>query len=428
MIKTLRIRFIITVMVLVLVIISVLIGAINIINYKRVTDNADDILQILSYNDGIFAPDFKPVPEKPSEESSSSTEASGDDVSSEESSTEEDKIPPTPDHITIETPFETRYFSVKFSKLGAVANTEHIASISEPNAISMATEVLKGGDENGYYNSYRYMVIKEKSLVIFIDWTRQLETASNFLFASILTAICVVIVILGITLLLSARAVAPIAEGYERQRRFIADASHELKTPLTIISANNELIEMTQGETEYSASISKQVVRMTNMVKNLSSLASINDASKHSKDDTFSLSAVCKELCELFEPVLTRGSRTFKHSIDSGIDFYGDESLIRLLISNLLENAGKYAISHTELSLSIVGKRAQLIVSNDATSVENGSLKRCFERFYRSDEARASGIEGSGIGLCVAEEIVTLHGGQISAYGIDNTFNIKVIL
>ena len=210
MIKTLRIRFIITTMILVLVILTALIGAINVINFKRITDNADDILEILSYNDGIFAPDFKPSPEgsKPNEENSS--EASDDDEvtdseqeSSEAEDEEEEEIPPTPDHITIETPFETRYFSVKFSSLTPEADITHIATYDEPQAIAMAAEVLAGHDTKGYYGSYRFLVIREKSLVIFIDWTRQMETASNFLFASVLTALCVLVITFGIVLFLS---------------------------------------------------------------------------------------------------------------------------------------------------------------------------------------------------------------------------------
>ena len=436
MIKKLRIRFVIITMIIVMIILTTLMSVINVINFKRTTDNADDILQILSYNDGVFAPDFKPIPQKPSkpkdEESSSASSSDDEGTSSDDESVSdeesEEELLPTPDHITIETPFETRYFSVKFSGSDAIADTTHISTFTEAEAIEIAKSVLTRGVEKGYYESYRFIIDEEKSIVIFIDWTRQLETVGNFRSISILSAICVAIVVFLLVIFLSARAVMPIAESYERQRRFISDASHELKTPLTIISANNELIELTAGESDYTASISKQVVRMTNMVKNLSSLANIDESAKSSKMALFSVSRACDEVCELFKPVLTRDNRKFEHNIDKGLDYFGDEALIRQLISSLLENASKYALSFTKLSLSLVGKRIHLEIENDAQNVEQGSLNRCFERFYRSDEARASSIEGSGIGLCVAEEIVTLHGGQISAQGTDNIFSIKVIL
>ncbi len=450
MIKKLRIRFVVITMIIVLIILSALISVINVINFKRTTDNADDILQILSYNDGVFAPDFKPIPQKPSkpkdevsssasssnEESSEGSEEStkedenSSSIEDENSSSEEEteELIPTPDHITIETPFETRYFSVKFLENNVIADTTHISTFTEAEAIEIAKAVFSHDEDNGYYESYRFIVDKEKSLVIFIDWTRQLETVKNFLSISVLSAICVAIIVFLLVIFLSARVVMPIAESYERQRRFISDASHELKTPLTIISANNELIEMTEGGNEYTASISKQVVRMTNMVKNLSSLASIDESAKIAKQSSFSLSKACIEVCQLFEPVLTRDRRKFAHNIDDGIEFFGDEALIRQLISSLLENASKYALSYTNLSLTLVGKRIHLTIENDASNVEQGNLNRCFERFYRSDEARASSVEGSGIGLCVAEEIVTLHSGQISAQGTENVFSIKVIL
>ena len=444
MVKKLRIRFVVVTMIIVLAILSALIGVINGINYKRTTDNADDILQILSYNDGIFAPDFKPVPEKPPKPSSESSseeltdetdsstdenESSTDNESSESEAEEEsEELTPTPDHITIEPPFETRYFSVKFSETDAVADTSHISTFSEQEAIEIAKIIYARHETEGYFETYRFMIDREKSLVIFIDWTRQLQTVESFTTVSVLCALCVAVIVFFLAVFLSAGVVRPIGESYDRQKRFISDASHELKTPLTIISANNELMELTQGENEYTASISKQVAKMTNMIKNLSSLVTIDEFVEIAKQSAFSFSSICDEICDHFNPVLTKENRKFIRNIEQGVEFYGDEALIRQLISSLLENASKYALSFTKISLSLVGRKIHLLVENDASVVEQGNLNRCFERFYRSDEARASGIDGSGIGLCVCEEIVTIHGGQISAKGEGNVFSVEAIL
>ncbi|MBO5374082.1 MAG: HAMP domain-containing histidine kinase [Clostridia bacterium] len=451
MIKKLRILFVSITMLIVLVVLSSLITVINVTNFSRITDNADDILKILSDNDGVFAPDFKPITKEEVTDSSSDTEqgseneneATEDNSSTEDESNteadsslggdgagkEEDKKPaPTPSHITIETPFETRYFSVKLVDEQTIVDISHTLSVTRDEAISFAKKAFQAGDKHGYHNSYRYLVVKEKSLVIFIDWSRQLQTANDFLLASILWAIGGAIFVFLLVAILSKRVVAPIAEAYERQRRFIADAGHELKTPLTIISANNELLELTEGENEYTSSISKQVTKMTTMVKNLSALASIDASARRAKESDFSLSAVCTELSKLFLPVMTKGGRRFDTSIEPDVDFYGDEALIRQMLSSLLENAGKYALSYTSLSASSVGKRIQIIVSNDSTSINEDSINHCFERFYRSDEARASGVEGSGIGLCVAKEIVDMHHGEISALAEGDIFTIKIIL
>ena len=442
MIKRLRILFVSITMLRVLVVLSSLVAVINVTNFSRITDNADDILKILSDNDGVFAPDFKPITKEEGSESSSDTEQGSesgeegteDSTESDSSSSsvevkDEDKKPtPTPDHITIETPFETRYFSVKLADEQTIVDISHTLSVTRDEAISFARQALKNGGEHGYHGSYRYLVVKEKNLVIFIDWSRNLQTANDFLIASILWAIGGAVFVFLLVVILSKRVVAPIAEAYERQRRFIADAGHELKTPLTIISANNELIELTEGESEYTSSISKQVTKMTTMVKNLSALASIDASARRAKESNFSLSAACTELSKLFLPVLTRSGRRFDTSIEPDINFYGDEALIRQMLSSLLENAGKYALSYTSLSVSSLGKRIQILASNDASTINEDSINHCFERFYRSDEARASGVEGSGIGLCVAKEIVDMHHGEISAFAEGNVFTIKIIL
>ena len=125
---------------------------------------------------------------------------------------------------------------------------------------------------------------------------------------------------------------------------------------------------------------------------------------------------------------MTRGERKLEKNICDGVEITGDESLIRQLFSILLDNAGKYALTKTSVSLQKSGKRAIATFSNDAESVQDGSLDRCFERFYRSDEARASGKEGSGIGLCLAKEISDLHGIEISAYGENGVFTIKLTI
>ena len=223
--------------------------------------------------------------------------------------------------------------------------------------------------------------------------------------------------------------VLPIAKSYERQKRFITDASHELKTPLTIISANNELIEMENGESESTRAIEKQVNRLTTLVKNLISLSKIDESERLNSAKNFSLSDALIDVCENFKVAFRNSNKYFTYDVEEGIDYFGDENLIRQLINILLDNANKYSLTKVNVNLEKVGNKINIVVTNDSKEVEERNLKEYFERFYRSQMSRSSDVEGSGIGLSLAKEIVTLHKGEISAYGIDtNTFQIKIEL
>ncbi len=438
MIKKLRIRFVIIAILSVFVVLSIIMTFTNFFNFYKVRADADDMLYLIEDYDGKLEEYLKELEqerlEQEKENASKDESSSENDESSDEGSNEsESSVPepkpeerPAPDFISKETPYETRFFIVKFGEQ-TTTNLEHIASVSEQEAISLAEMALESGKTTAYQGSYRFLVNHDGSSVIFLDCNRQLESATSFLWRGIFVSLGALLCVFCVLLPLSARVVQPIAEGYERQKRFITDAGHELKTPLTIISASNELIELTDGENENTRAISRQVSRMSSMVKNLSALASLDEASRLSQKSEASLSSVLNELCELFENVLTRGERKFERDICNDAQIICDESLLRQLFSILLENAGKYAVSLTTVSLQRVGKRAIVTISNDAHSVPNGSLNRCFERFYRSDEARASGKEGSGIGLCVAKEIADLHDAEISAFGQDGIFTIKLV-
>lgn len=408
MIKRLRARFIIATMLSLLIVLGIIMTTINIISYSRVRKNADELLKmLLEYNghlDDAFGNGEIPPPKPP------------------HNAIHGERFP---NFVNPETPYESRYFAVSYEN-GVVIDTSHIASIDDDEAIALSDKVLASGKKSGYEGMYRFLA--KDNTVVFLDCTRQLEVARSFLLASIFGSLGGALGVFVLVLIFSKKAVAPIARSYERQKRFITDAGHELKTPLTIISASNELIEMTHGESENTLAISKQISRMNAMVRNLSTLASLDEIEHSTEKSTLPLSFICQEACNLFDPVVKKGGRRFDISIEGDITCQGNEGLLRQLLSVTLENAGKYALSFTSFKLSRVGKHACITIANDASGIANGDLSRCFERFYRTDEARASGLDGSGIGLCVASEIVTLHGGEISASGQDGIFTLKIII
>lgn len=396
MIKKLRNRFILIATLAVAIVIGIMLTVINIVNYSRVSEDADHLLKILATNDGSFG---------------------------------QGKFDPRKD-FGPETPYETRYFTVKYYSNGTIStNIESIYAVGDiDSAIELASLALKKEKNNGYIGEYRYLVTYDtnKTLVIFVDCTKLLDTANDFLRISIAVSLIAIFLVFVLVLLFSKKAITPIAKSYEKQKRFITDAGHELKTPLTIISANNELIEMENGENEYTIAISKQINRMNSMVKNLSTLARLDETDRLTLLKEFSLTDTIFDVYNNFKTVL-ESKYIVNLDIEEDIFFIGDENLIRQLITIIFDNCNKYSLTKIDIKVEKLNK-INIIVKNDAIGIENQDLKQVFERFYRSVEARGANIEGSGIGLSVAKDIVDLHKGQIEASSDNDMFQIKIIL
>lgn len=413
MIKKLRRKFILVTMLSVFCVLAIIMTAINVINYTKISSYADNVLNVLYENDGQFSLPDNTV--QPHNEQSQPPDAS-------------QQFKP-PHGMSEETPYETRYFTVRYEDSEIKTDVNNIAAISSEEAISLSEEAIAKNRNRGYIGIYRFLVADNGSFILFVDCARQMETADSFLQASLLISGAGLVAVFVLVFFLSKYAVKPIAESYEKQKRFITDASHELKTPLTIISANNELIELTTGETQATQAISKQVVRMTAMIKNLTALASLDEMNKLAQRANFSLTDILTDISALFRPTIEDAGRIFNEKIDKDLMINGDETQIRQAVSIILENSSKYAKTFVTLNASITGKQIILELSNDADNVPQGNLDRCFERFYRTDEARASTVSGNGIGLSIAKSIVELHGGTINAFGSeDNIFKIKIVL
>ena len=423
MVNALRKKFITITIVSVVIVFVVILGVINIINYSRVASDADNIVSFLAQNGGQFnAPEGENTP--PSTPPGEGGEFPQETINKEEFNRNLKEF-----KLNEETPYSTRFFSVKYLQDGTIVyDMNHIAAISQEQALNMANQVKDSSRTTGYVGNYRYSVIDNGSMVIFVDCSQQLDSANNFLIVSAIVALGAILAIFVLVLLISGRVVKPIAESYEKQKQFITDASHELKTPLTIISANNEISEMEHGASDSTKAIEKQVNKMTAMVKNLTALARLDEGAEATKAD-LDLTAIANDAIELFRPAISANERIFEYEVDENIKYVGDEKLIKELFSIVLENASKYAKTKTILKLQRQGAKIALLVQNDAEGIKEENMDACFERFYRSADARASGKEGSGIGLSIAKEIVLRHKGTISAYGDkDGMFNIKIVL
>lgn len=409
MIKKLRIRFIVIAMAAIVIVLAVILSGIYVVSRKNIANYSDKVLMILAKNNGTFPKDYK-----------------------------SDKAPGYLGlQSTDETPFDTRYFTVTYDAWGNaydfnLVRTELVNTPEE--AIEYCNEALSEEEEQGAIGDYRYLVYRDRSdggmMILFMDCHRQTDALKSFMRSSMIFCLSAAGAVCILLILFSKRAIEPIANSYEKQRHFISDASHELKTPLAIISANNEILEMDYGENECTDAIQKQVVRMANMTKNLTTLAKIDEKAALEERKNIDVGALISDVAEPYYTLARTSGLNIEVTIPEKCVLYGDEGLLRQMVSLLLDNAVKYGKSYVRISAKkAVTKLKRIIVlefRNDAENVEQGNLDKYFARFFRSDGARASGIEGSGIGLSIVKEIAELHKGKVSARGEGNDFVVTI--
>lgn len=397
MIYTLRRKFIAAAMASLFIVLTILISVINISNFQNINRNADMILNILMENGGTF-------PMKKKSPGGFKT------------------MPP---NISPEIPFSTRYFSAIINESGNVIalNTENIAAVSTNMAEELATHAYTKNKSTGFIDIYKYGRLETKigSLLIFIDCKRDLDTFYSFLFNSILVGLTGMLLVFILVLILSKKIVKPVAESYEKQKRFITDAGHELKTPLTIINANIEILELEKGENPWTKSIRNQVQRLSSLTSDLVTLSRMDEENKNQLICDFSLSDAIEETCDPFNIMAKNQHKTLNINIEKNLTFKGSEQSIRQLVSILLENAMKYSDINGKIDLTLKKQGRKILFSlyNTTESIEKGNLDILFERFYRSDISRNSSTGGYGIGLSIAKAIVTSHNGTIMASSSD---------
>ena len=348
-----------------------------------------------------------------------------------------DRFPPQSeqsfDFITPETPFATRHFTVLYDGSGDVVKifTESIYSITEEQAVEYAENVRAGEQERGWISNYRYKVFSTEygSGVVFVDGSmnRSAMMQSLIIAGAVLFACAALALVL--ILLLSKKAVKPIAESYEKQKQFITDANHELKTPLTLILANLDIAESELGQNEWLDDIRSEGHRMTDLVNQLVALSRMDEESHALNFTHILLGKMVADTVSEFEPLAASRGKRICSRIDTDIVCLGDEALLRRLVGILMDNAIKYCDQSGEIVVALHRhRRIVLTVENTYAAVGELELNRLFDRFYRADKARTF-KGGYGIGLSMAKAIVEKHKGEITAYKKDSThIGFKVTL
>ena len=422
MIKKLRKKLVAVAMLSLFIVLFIIIGTVNVLNYTRMVDDANRTLNILKENNGSF-----PRPDM--------SHGHGEEMFK---------------GMSPEAPYESRYFSVMMDDNGNVStiDTGKIAGTDTDEAAEYAVKALASGKTEGFMGQYRFTLKEADSgrLIIFLYCGRGLSNFHSVLFISTAISIAGMLAVFLLLVFFSGRIVKPVSESYDKQKRFITDAGHELKTPLTIIDADAELVELECGGSEWLDDIRKQTKRLTSLTNDLIYLAKMEEGQRNTVKIEFPLSDVVEETAEAFRARAINENKKLELDIQPGISYIGDEKAVRQLISILVDNAVKYADGegNIKVSLTKVGKLSseprqtlsakgargiKLEVYNTCEHISKDSVKHLFERFYRAEQSHNSQTGGYGIGLSVAKAVVEAHGGRIGEYTEDEkSLKITVVM
>ena len=283
---------------------------------------------------------------------------------------------------------------------------------------AMAESVLADGRESGRIGTqfYRKIQSEGRTKIIVLDARLDYLSASNMLRASVLIAAAACLLLSLLAWLLVRRMVRPVEDAFARQKRFVSDASHELKTPLAVISANAEVLEQEIGENEYLGYIRSEVRRTDTLVKNLLTLARLDRNEAAAEMKAFDLSRALLDVTLPFESTVYEAGKTLETEIPDKVEYNGNEAMIKQLAVILLSNALKYSNpgGRIAISLKAKGRQREISVFNTGEPIDPEDRERIFDRFWRADPAHRRETGGHGLGLAIARSIVDAHHGRIT--------------
>ncbi len=426
--RRLRRKFILVAMGAVTVVLTLIIAGINIVNYSHVCKMVDARLDYIVAGKGGIDGEDEPANDLSQDMGAGKVAAGNREVV---------RVGHF-EGMTAESPFDTRYFTVTLVDGQVVdVNTARIAAVGAKHAVRIAAGLYSKGLTSGFSGNYRYTVTVQgdETTYVFVDCSRELASFHSFLSASVAISCNGWLAVLAIVTVASGAVIRPMVESYSKQKRFITDASHEIKTPLAVIDAANEVQEIESGESEWTQSIHEQVARLTALTERLVFLARMDEGSAGFTMTSIDLSESVDKAAAPFESVAVSRGKRLSTSIASGVRAHADTAAVAQVVELLLDNATRYASEDSVIELSLRaasrgrGKgAAELVVSNAVDELPEGDLDRLFDRFYRADVSRSSKTGGSGVGLSVVRAIAEAHGGSASVCGHGNqiTFTVRL--
>lgn len=324
-----------------------------------------------------------------------------------------------------EAAFTTRFFAVYCDADGRIRaiSRDYIFSVDEETAKEYTQTVLSKGREKGYYKDYRYLVSRsEKGIsILFLNAAIHIQSMRSLLFVSLTIGVCSLLMVFFLILLFSRRAIRPYQKNIERQKRFITDAGHELKTPITSIATSADIAAMEHEGDEWIENIRRQAVRLTKLVGDMVALSRLDEEEPFPEKSRFSVSEAAWEIAEPFAVLAKAEGKSYSQSIEEDLTLYGDRDAVQRMISILLDNAVRYSADGGEIRMRLYRRRGKVCVevSNTCDLQDVSDLDRLFDRFYRLDESRSAMTGGTGIGLSMVRAIAETHGGKATVESSD---------
>ena len=440
MVKQLQKKFIISAMLAVTILLVVLIGGINIFNYLTTSGDNDRLMEMLCYSfetstkwNADTTDNTQPPQSINGTQQNTAADISGSQNNPDFPPQDNGTKPPDDkknngfgrhDKNAVDS---ARYAAVAIDKNGNIIRTDvtHISSLTEEEATAI-TEALKNtAAGTGTYSGFQYRISETKraegTVIILLDNGMQISSFFTVLFISVGAGIFGWLMMLLLVILLSRKTIAPVARSIEKQKQFVTNAGHEIKTPLAIILANTDAMELHNGENKWSKNIRAQTLRLSGLMQNLLMLAKMDESSTKLPMCEFDISTAAEDTVSAFiEPAALKGIM-IEQNIKKGIRLSGNRDSIVQLMTVLLDNAVKYTESGGVIRAELYGNEKNITLSIANTCEPVDHPEKLFDRFYRGDNARTQKNGGYGIGLSVAQAIAELHKGSITAENVSAT-------
>ncbi len=407
MIKKMKLKFIMIAGIAVVVVLFIVLGLVNGINYYNNLYESYQTLEVILDNEG-----FLPA---------SQSEVWMHDII-----------------FTEDSQFEERYFYAIVDGDDSIImmNMDFIASLKQEDVDKLVKKVMKRDDYRGLIRmgktTYCYMRRRNENgfydLAV-LNFTPRMMASHNLLRFSLTVGLASLLLFILIISIAARKAIEPMANNIQAQKQFITNASHELKTPLAVISANVEVIEMMEGKNEWTESTLKQVSRMSELISRLVVLSRLQEKEQITLSDV-DFSEVAEEAVQEYGAVICTDGKNLEKNLEKGLHVLADRSGLRELVSILTDNAAKYCDDKgtVRVNLTRKGKTAVLTVANDYADGAGVDYSRFFERFYREDQSHNSEKKGFGIGLSMAESITEMFRGKIGAFWKDGVITFQVCI